>query len=337
MKGEFSKLKILHLKEILEEESDIEHYLSMEQILEKLEARGIPAERKSVYSDLKALEQFGCDIEHQNGKNGGYCINTRQFEQAEVKLLIDALQASKFITQKKTKTIQEKLASLMGNYTKKKLLSRTSYSLKSENESILYGIDEIHTAINENKKIRFQYMEWCASEKNDGFELVPRRNGEYYVVSPAGLWWDNEFYYLVGIDDFRGSIRHYRLDKMKSCSVVDEKRNQIIADIDMTEYSKRIFDMYGGDDSKVTIRFDKTLIGVVIDKFGKNIVKRTIDENTYETTVSVAVSPTFFSWVFTFGGRMTVISPSNVVDAYLEHIENLLKSQKSCNNDRTPR
>ena len=336
MKGEFSKLKILELKDILEQESDIDHYLSMEQILEKLEARGITAERKSVYSDLKTLEQFGCDIEHQNGKNGGYCINTRLFEQAEVKLLIDALQASKFITPKKTKTIQEKLASLMGNYTKKKLLSRTSYSLKSENESILYGIDEIHTAINENKKIKFQYMEWCASETNEGFELTPRRSGEFYVVSPAGLWWDNEFYYLVASDELRGEIRHYRLDKIKSCSVIDEKRNPVIANIDMTEYSNRIFDMYGGDDTKVTIRFDRTLIGVVIDKFGKNIVKRTIDENTYETTVSVAVSPTFFSWVFTFGGRMTIISPTKVVDSYIEHIEKTLKSQKGCNNNRSP-
>lgn len=333
MKGEFSKLKILELKDILEKESDPEHYLSMEAIIEKLEARGIPAERKSVYSDLRTLEQFGCDIEHQNGKNGGYWLNTREFEQAEVKLLIDALQASKFITQKKTKTIQEKLASLMGNHIKKKLLSRTSYSLKSENESILYGIDEIHTAINENKKIRFQYMEWIASEKTEGFELVARHGGEYYNVSPAGLWWDNEFYYLVGSDDKRNEIRHYRLDKIKSCSVIDEPRNPMIKTIDMTVYSNRIFDMFGGVDSKVTIRFDKTLVGVVIDKFGKNIIKRTIDENTYETTVSVAVSPTFFSWVSTFGGRMTLTSPQEVADDYVSHLEKTLNSQKRCNNN----
>lgn len=328
MKGESSKIKLLELKDILEKESDSEHYISMEKILEKLESRGITAERKSVYSDLRVLEQFGCDIEHQNGKNGGYCINSRDFEQAEVKLLIDALQASKFITQKKTKTIQEKLASLMSNHTKKKLLSRTSYSLKSENESILYGIDEIHSAINENKKIKFQYMEWCASTHNEGFELLPRHNGEYYLVSPAGLWWDNEFYYLVGCDEKRGEIRHYRLDKMKSCSVVEEHRNPIISNIDMNEYSNRIFDMYGGEDTKVALRFDKSLVGVVIDKFGKKIIKRIIDENTYEITVSVAVSPTFFSWVFTFGGKMTIVSPDSVVEKYIAQLNKTLNAQK---------
>lgn len=328
MKGEYSKMKLLVLKDILEQESDIDHYIPMEKLLEMLELRGITAERKSIYTDMKVLEEYGCDITYQKGKNGGYCINTRTFEQAEVKLLIDALQASKFITQKKTKKIQEKLANLMGNHMKKKLLSRTAFSLKSDNESILYGIDEIHTAINENKKITFQYMEWCPSEETEGFELVARHGGAPYIVSPAGLWWDNEFYYLVGSDDNRNMIRHYRLDKIKHCSVIDEPRSELVNNIDMNEYSNRIFDMYGGEVKKVTVRFDKSLIGVMIDKFGKNIVKRTIDKNTYETTVSVGVSPTFFSWVFTFGGKMKITSPTDVVEDYLQQLENVLKSQK---------
>ena len=320
------KLKLLYLAKFLLENSDENHPVSTAQIISELSKKDISAERKSIYDDIEALRIFGLDIVQLKGKNGGYYIGEREFELPELKLLVDSVQSSKFITQDKTYKLIKKIEGLASAYDGQ-LLQRQVYindRVKTMNESVYYNVDDIHTAIGHNKKIRFKYYKWDINKK-----LVPKRNGEWFVLSPWALVWDDEYYYMLAYDEWDEKIKHYRVDKMMHIGIEDEMRSgkEVFEKIDMAEYSKATFGMYNGVKTRVKIHFANHMCGVFLDRFGKDISFRTIDEGHSEVNVYVNVSPQFFGWIFSLGKDVKVIGPSEVVEqmkvAAKEFLENM--------------
>ena len=314
-RGTNQKFKFTYLMKIMLEKTDDEHSLTMPQIMEELEKYDVTAERKSIYTDFQDMtEKFGVEIiKEQTGRETYYHVGSREFELAEVKLLIDAIQSSKFITQTKSRELITKIKSFVSEHQAKQLQRQVYINdrVKTMNESVYYNVDEIHTAINQNKKIRFKYFKWDINTK-----LVPRHNGDWFIVSPWALTWDDENYYMVAFDDLDSKIKHYRVDKMMHISIEEEKRSgrDVFRNFDMAEYSKATFGMYQGQRAKVKIQFANYMCGVFIDRFGKDISFRPIDDEHSEFHVDVNVSPQFFGWIFSLGKDVKVTGPSEVVE-----------------------
>lgn len=313
--GMNQKFKFTYLMKIMLEKTDDEHSLTMPQIMEELEKYDVTAERKSIYTDFQDMtEKFGVEIiKEQIGRETYYHVEAREFELAEVKLLIDAIQSSKFITQTKSRELITKIKSFVSEHQAKQLQRQVYINdrVKTMNESVYYNVDDIHTAINQNKKIRFKYFKWDINTK-----LVPRHNGDWFIVSPWALTWDDENYYMVAFDDLDSKIKHYRVDKMMHISIEEEKRSgrDVFRNFDMAEYSKATFGMYQGQKAKVKIQFANYMCGVFIDRFGKDISFRPIDDEHSEFHVDVNVSPQFFGWIFSLGKDVKVTGPSEVVE-----------------------
>ena len=296
------------------EKTDDEHSLTMPQIMAELEKYEITAERKSIYQDFQDMEKLGIEIiKEQIGRETYYHVGVREFELAEVKLLIDAIQSSKFITQTKSRELITKIKKFVSEYQAKQLQRQVFINdrVKNMNESVYYNVDDIYTAINDNKKIRFKYYKWNIEKK-----LVARHNGDWFVVSPWALTWDDENYYMVAFDDLDHKIKHYRVDKMMRMSVEDEMREgkEVFKNFDMAAYSKATFGMYSGKRTKVHIQFPNSMCGVFIDRFGKEICFRKVDEVHSTVAVDVAISPQFFGWIFSLGREVKVVGPDEVVE-----------------------
>ncbi|MEG1993897.1 MAG: WYL domain-containing protein, partial [Oscillospiraceae bacterium] len=242
--------KILYILKFLWENTDQDHRAKSADISDYLLSKGISAERKSIYSDIALIKEFGVPIENDKGKNGGYYIDDRIFEIAELKILLDSVASSKFITEKKSNILMDKLQKMCNKFQAQQLKRNifVTNRLKSENESIIYNVDFINTAINENKKVVFKYFDYNIEKKQ-----VFRHNGKIYIVSPYALVLDNNNYYLVGSEG-DGNIKHYRLDKMNNINISDEKREKSCNDFDGGYYAQKHFSMYGGEMKRVTIR-----------------------------------------------------------------------------------
>ena len=326
-RGTNQKFKFTYLMKIMQEKTDDEHSLTMPQIMEELERYDVTAERKSIYADFQDMtEKFGVEIiKEQIGRETYYHVGAREFELAEVKLLIDAIQSSKFITQTKSRELITKIKSFVSEHQAKQLQRQVYINdrVKTMNESVYYNVDDIHTAINANKKIRFKYYKWDINKK-----LVPRHNGDWFVVSPWALTWDDENYYMVAFDNLDHKIKHYRVDKMMRISIEEEQRNgkEAFKNFDMAEYSKATFGMYQGQKTKVKIRFANYMCGVFIDRFGKDISFRPIDDEYSELHVDVNVSPQFFGWIFSLGKDVKVVGPEEVVEELRAKTEEFLEN-----------
>ncbi|WP_075721694.1 helix-turn-helix transcriptional regulator [Roseburia sp. 499] len=324
-RGTNQKFKFTYLMKIMQAKTDDEHSLTMPQIMDELEKYNVTAERKSIYTDFQDMtEKFGVEIiKEQIGRETYYHVGAREFELAEVKLLIDAIQSSKFITLKKSRELIAKIKSFVSEHQAKQLQRQVYINdrVKTMNESVYYNVDDVHTAINQNKKIRFKYYKWDINKK-----LVPRHNGDWFVVSPWALTWDDENYYMVAFDDLDHKIKHYRVDKMMRISIEDEMREgkEEFKNFDMAEYSKSTFGMYQGRKTKVKIQFANDMCGVFIDRFGKDISFRTIDDEHSELLVDVNVSPQFFGWIFSLGKDVKVTGPSEVVEQMREAAKEFL-------------
>ena len=313
-KGNNQKFKLIYLIKILERLTDEDHSLTMSQIITELESNDISAERKSVYSDLAALRELGYDvIGDDSGRYYGYFLGERTFELAELKLLVDSVSASKFITDKKSKALIKKLESLTSAYNAGKLERQVVVGdrVKTMNESIYINVDMIHSAIAENSQIRFRYFNY-----NPKKEIEYKRDGEFYSVSPWAVIWNDENYYLVAYDSQDEKIKHFRVDKMNKMSLVEARREggQEFKKINISEYSGRVFGMYSGRTERVKMEFDNELSGVVIDKFGNdvNIVKTGAKK--FLVIENVNVSKQFFGWIFGLGEGAKIIGPQSVVD-----------------------
>jgi len=307
------KLKVLSLMKILLERTDEDHPLTMAELVSALEEQGIQAERKSLYADIETLREFGLDIEMKRGKSVGYYVASRLFELPELKLLVDAVQSSRFITRKKSGELIQKLSGMSSVYEAMQLRRQVYVAnrIKTQNESIYYNIDAIHSAILKNCRITFQYFDWTPDKTRR-----LRHDGMWYSVSPWSLTWDDENYYLIAYDSVSGGIRHYRVDKMQKISPVDQTRDgrEVFEDFDMAVYSRQTFGMFGGEKKCVVLRCEDSLAGVMIDRFGDQVSIRRRDDGYFDTTVNVFVSPVFLSWVMSFGGRVRIISPDDVID-----------------------
>lgn len=316
-KSSNQKLKVLYLLNIMKELTDENHGLTIMQILEELQKYGIRAERKSIYGDFEALRDFGLTIEKRTGKNVTYHLAERDFELPELKLLVDAVQSSKFITHKKSSTLIKKIEGLTSKYEAQQLQRQVFVAnrIKTMNESIYYVIDEIHRAISDDKKISFKYFEWNMKK-----ERQYKRNGKIYMVSPWALTWDDENYYMIAFDDESSIIKHYRVDKMHGLKITDKRRMgaELFENFDMALYSKKTFGMYGGRDEQVTLRCKDKMAGVIIDRFGQDVIMYEAGEEQFEVSVRVSVSPLFLTWIMNFGGDIKILSPQSVIDDYVK-------------------
>ncbi|MGN1414791.1 MAG: helix-turn-helix transcriptional regulator [Anaerovoracaceae bacterium] len=324
-KASNQKLKMAYIARILLEKTDDEHGLTMGQLIEELRRYGVQAERKSIYDDLEALGILGMDIEKRTeGKRTEYYIASRTFELAELKLLVDAVQSSRFITKKKTETLIKKIEGLTSVHQARKLSRQVHVAnrIKTMNESIYYTVDDIHSAISREKQITFQYFKW-----NVKMEREPRRDGKIYQVSPWALMWDDENYYLVAFDSEAGKIKHYRVDKMKNLTITEEKRegDEAFQNFDLALYSRKTFGMFGGEDVQVTLRCENEMADAVIDRFGQDIFLRPADDSCFDVTVKVSVSPVFLTWVMNFGGKIRITGPEDVIRQQVELAKKTIK------------
>ena len=263
-KSSGQKLKLLYLIKMLRENTDENHPMSTPDIIKYLENQGIHAERKSIYNDMECLADFGYDVvQVQSRLGGGYYLGSREFELPELKLLVDAVQSSRFITTKKSRELIRKLEQIAGKNDAGKLQRQVYVAgrVKTENESIYYSIDAIHRAIQENKQISFVYLDWNLKK-----QLVPRPNGNK-CVSPWALIWREENYYLAAYDSEDRVIKHYRVDKMGQAEVTNLPREGVeqFSQIDVTSYTNQTFGMFAGEESVVTMEFPVRLTGVVLD------------------------------------------------------------------------
>ena len=308
-KGTNQKFKLYRLAQIMMKKTDEEHYITMPEIKEALAEYDITADRKSLYNDLRDLEILGIEVEgEQDGNRYRYHVVNRPFELPELKLLVDAIQSSKFITEKKSNSLIKKLETMVSEYDAQKLQRQVYVSgrIKAMNESIYYTVDAIQNAISENKKIRFQYFQWNVKK-----EPQLRHGGAWYHISPWGLSWDDENYYMLGFDEEAGILKHFRVDKMIKVQVAEKERKgrEIYQSLDMADFARKHFGMFSGKEETVRIRFKNYLAGVVIDRFGKDVTLIKDGEEHFTARVTVAVSDQFLGWLIAFHGEAKVLSP----------------------------
>ena len=274
------------------------------------------------------------DICSTKSKTVKYYIASRDFELSELKLLVDAVQSSKFITHKKSNTLIKKLENLLSEHDAKKLQRQVVVSnrVKTMNEKIYYNIDGIHNAINSSCKISFYYYQWVTTKEGTQKITKKRRNnGEKYVVSPWALTWDDENYYLIAYDDKADRIKHYRVDKMESVEVLESKKRdgkELFKKFDMAVYSKQIFGMFGGELTDIKIRFDNSLIGVVVDRFSKNVFISLNSDSTFDMSTKVMLSPTFYGWLFGLKDKAKILSPQKAKEEFLHYIDDIQNMYK---------
>lgn len=321
------KLKLLYILRFLSENTDEKHPASTAELIDYLKANGIHSERKSIYDDMEKLTDFGYDIIQVKSRlGGGYYMAEREFELAELKLLVDAVQSSRFITTKKSRSLIKKLEKLAGKHDAGKLQRQVYVAgrIKTENESIYYNIDNIHRAIQEDRQISFEYLDWNLKR-----ELVVRREGRRQV-SPWALIWQDENYYLAAFDGNDGRIKHYRVDKMGQVAVLEAKRSGLeqFSKIDPAVYTNRTFGMFGGDEELVTLQFPNRLIGVVLDRFGREADIRPMTDRIFRVRVRVAVSGQFFGWLAGIGREAVIVSPKQVRQRYAGWLGDIVKTME---------
>lgn len=325
MKSSNQKLKIMYLMKILLDRTDETHSITMPGIIDALEAYGISAERKSLYNDIENLRVYGLDvIGVQEDRTYSYHIGNRQFELAELKLLVDSVQSAKFITEKKSNELIKKIESLASKYEASQLHRQVFVAgrVKTMNESIYYNVDSIHAAIAGNSRITFKYFKWNVDK-----DMELRHDGALYEVSPWLLSWNDGYYYLIAYDSVKGIIKHFRVDKMLYIKSNGRKREgeKVFNSLDMAAYTGKMFGMYGGEDERVRLECDNALAGVMIDRFGKDISLIRLDDKKFAVNVEVAVSRQFLAWIIGLGEGVKIVGPQRIVDMMNNEIDRLVR------------
>jgi len=322
-RGEGQKEKLIRILEILMRHTDEEHGISISELISMLSEYGISAERKSVYDDFLVLSGLGFTVERLPTRPASYYLADRIFELAELKMLVDAVESSKFITAHKSREIISKLEIFAGQHRSRELARQVYVEdrVKTMTNSAIYNIDSIHSAINSNKSISFKYFEYTAEKKK-----VYRHGGELYEASPIALIWNDENYYLVAYDEQAERIKNFRVDKMTDIKISDSPRaEQVLSErFNPANYTRKIFGMYGGREELVTLECRESLAGVIIDRFGTEPTFTRTDFG-FKVSLRVMLSPNFFAWVLGFGKDMRILSPSAVVDEIKKRIAEVAK------------
>lgn len=321
------KIKILYLMRVFLERTDEEHPMSVKELIIYLNSLGISAERKTVYDDIETLRNFGMDILNRREQPAGFYLASRKFELPELKLLVDAVQSSRFITSGKSRQLIGKLESLASVHEARQLRRQVFVQnrVRTMNESVYYSIDEIQRALTEDQQISFQYCEWTVEK-----ELRLKKNGERYRVSPWGLVWQNENYYLVACDEKCGRVKHYRVDKIMQIRLEEAARSgrELFENYDAGELTSRTFGMFGGKEETICLEAHNRLVGVVLDRFGRDIMIQRKDHEHFKTLVRVNVSDQFFGWIASLGPDAVIASPDDARGRYREFLEKSLSNYK---------
>lgn len=323
-RGANQKLKPLILQETLLQRTDEDHPITVQELIAALEPWGVSAERKSIYDDLEALREFGLDVQSRKGKNPGWFVGDRPFQLAELKLLVDAVQSCKFITKRKSDDLIRKLESLASIHQARQLQRQVYVDrrVKTMNESVYYSIDKLHAALAAGRAVTFRYFEYNVKK-----EKVFRREGRRYTVYPYGLIWDDENYYLVGWDAAMEEVRHYRVDKMAELAMICLKTGEKgpAGGFDVAAYAAKHFGMFSGREGRLKLRCDNAMVGVVLDRFGQDVMLVPDGPDHFTVTVDAVVSPQFFGWLFGLGDRVELCSPDWAVEALRDQLRSVEK------------
>ena len=316
-----SKLKLLYVLRFLLEKTDEDHPATVQEIIGEIKSLGLSSERKSIYEYIELLQEYGIDIICRREKRNRYFVGSRDFELPELKLLVDAVQYSKFITQRKSDELIRKINSLASEHQAKQLVRQVYVTnrLKAVNEAIYYSVDIIHNAIADKRKITFRYYDYDLAKQRQF-----RKNGLKYTTLPCVLIWDDENYYLVTYNEKYGKHVNYRVDKMVDVQLSDEHFNELPVPLDVMKYCAKIFNMFGGTDETVVLECTEDLIGVVIDRFGHDVELTPVSPDIFRIIVPIVLSPTFLAWIFQFQEKMKLIGPQNALDQYQTMLHNAI-------------
>ena len=298
--------------------SDIDHPATIKDIAAYLEGFGYNATRKTISKDIDELIEIGIDIDCKREEHNLYFLDVRVFELAEVKLLVDAVQSSRFIPTKKSKAMIEKLSTFVGPH-QSSILKRQLYvdkRVKANNEGIFYLVDNIHTAIREKKRITFQYQEY-----NQNKEKVLKHHGQVYSLSPYALVWNDDCYYVLGYSDSHEKVVKFRVDRMVDMRISELTAVRKPKDFDVSDYFSQIFSMYDGNDCRVTLLCENDLMKHIIDRFGEKVFTAPSDDKHFVVETTVSLSQTFYGWVFSFGGKMKITAPQQAIDGFARILE----------------
>ena len=315
------RLRILAVLDILLERSDEKHRLNARQLSDILEKEyGFTTDRRTLYAEVETLMEYGIDIHQMKGRHGGYYVVKRDFDFAELKLLVDAVQSSKFISEEDARRLIRKLESLCNRYEAKELSGQVTIinRPRTGGDDSYAQVGLLHEAIYRSKKIRFQYTTWNARKQR-----VPRHEGQFYTASPLSLVYAEEKYYLVAYDEEAQIVKHFRVDKIISLSVLEEAATPL--EFDAPSFARKTFSMYGGEDVNVVLRGKESLVGTLIDHFGIDIFLHPEAPGYFKAGVMVSVSPTFFGWIMGLGDGIEILKPCWVREAFKEHVQKVLQ------------
>ncbi|MBQ9428142.1 MAG: WYL domain-containing protein [Clostridia bacterium] len=320
-KSENQKLKLYTVLQILKEETDEEHYITMPCLIAELERRGIAAERKSVADDVRAINDGDTGYEIEYVGNRGYHLIGRIFENEELAMLADIIGAAHFITAKKSGELLDKLCKEASRYERAALKRKSMGThIKMENEAIYYNLNTVQTAIRQDRQISFSYYKF-----NRQKEFVELHPGKRYTVSPWNMVWDNKNYYLVAVSD-ENKIVHFRLDRIKNAEITDQKRigKESFAGVDMGAYESKAFGMFGGEECRVNLLCREEAAGAIIDRFGTNVGFRPKSDGTFNVSVTVLLSPQFYAWLCGLSDIVSLVYPPHAIAGYRNHLQKAL-------------
>lgn len=317
-----NKPRILSILKLLYENTDEQNTITITDIIEALEKQGINAHRRTIMTDIESIEESGVDVITIKSTQNRYFIGNRDFELAEVKLLVDAVESSKLITQKKSNELIRKLSTLVSKHQALELSSHVyvDQRIKPENEEVYYTVDAIHSAINHNKQIVFKYYQYTGKK-----EKVFKNNGYMYSLSPYALIWSEDHYYAIGYCDKHGKISKFRVDRMAHASITEKESIQKPDDFEVAEYAKSVFEMFDGESKTVELKCTNDLMDVIVDRFGESVNTQELGSNCFKAIVNVSISPTFYGWVFGFGEKMSILAPAEVKGEYVEMATRIIK------------
>jgi predicted DNA-binding transcriptional regulator YafY len=315
------KSRLIFLLELLNRETDEEHPTTISEIIDRLNAEGFSANRHTVVGDINTLMAHGVDIVRNKSRQNQYFIGDRHFELPELTLLVDAVQAARFISAKQSNALITKLSSLASVHQADRF-NRQLYvdkQVKSVNEKVLYTVDLLHTAIHSGKKVSFQYFEYTATKKK-----VLKHGGQIYQFSPFALLWNNDSYYVLGFSESHGKVVKFRVDRMATPTVMEVPAVSKPKGFRVEEYAKSVFSMYDEETRTVTLKCENSLMKSIVDRFGAKAKTSANDEKHFTAEVEVSVSPTFFGWVVGFGGKMSITEPEDILKRYVKLLHGIL-------------
>lgn len=315
------KSKLLYILKYLWLQTDDEHPAATADIVAGVFEYGVTVNRHSIPAIVAQLQEFGIDVIDTKGSPNRYFIGERNLELPEVKLLIDAVQSSRFISAKKSDELVDKL-NMMVSFHQAEGLNRHLYvegRVKADNKSLYYTVDRIHEAINNGTKIKFQYIEYTASKKK-----VHKHNGYVYVFSPYAVLWHNDCYYVLGYSEKHKAITKFRVDRIDKTESTELQSVKKPKGFDPVVYLKNIFSMYDGEMQNIRLKCNKDMMKVIIDRFGKDVSTVPCEDGCFMADVKISVSPTFFGWLFGFGNKICIISPQNIIDDYTAAAKKIL-------------